>query len=657
MPPEAILSVEALRTDYPGQGCVVDRVSFEVRRGASMVLLGESGSGKSTIALSIMRLLASGGRVRSGHVRFEGVDLLRLEEREMRRIRGRRIGMIFQEPQSALNPVLTVGTQLSECVSGRGRRERMLRLLEAVGLPDPLHALRSYPHQLSGGMRQRVVIAMAIAAEPALLIADEPTSALDVTIQAQILDLIRSEQRRREMAVVLVTHDLGVAHVMGDDITVLYRGVVVEQAARDLLFANPRHPYTRDLLAAVPSWERRFLPLARPSPARPVPLSGCFYADRCLRVREACHQAMPELQSDALGHLVRCLYPHREGEKPEETDFGQFDAGPARVSEGLLAAEDVRVRFEIPGSLFGRKRLVEAVRGVSLRIGRGRTLALVGESGSGKTTLGKAIARLVPLAAGRLYFCGEDLTHLEGETLRRKRREIQMIFQDPYASLDPRMTVGEIIGEGLWAQGIEEDRESRRASVLELFGQVGLPETALDRYPHQFSGGQRQRIAIARALALRPALIICDEPTSALDVSVQAQILHLLRNLQNALGLSYLFITHNLGLVEYLAHDVAILYAGQVVERGPVAEVLKGPRHPYTVSLLDSVPRPDRPVRWGSLGVREYSSGLASRGCAFHPRCPAAMPRCREEAPAPRVYDGSHEVACHLESIPRREPG
>ncbi|MHB1586581.1 MAG: ABC transporter ATP-binding protein [Acidiferrobacteraceae bacterium] len=649
---EPILTVEALHTAFPGQGCVVDGVSFEVGCAASVVLLGESGSGKSTIALSIMRLLPAGGVVRSGCIRFEGTDLLQREEREMRRIRGNRIGMIFQEPQSALNPVLTVGAQLGECLPSRGRRSRAIALLEAVGIPDPPRTLRAYPHQLSGGMRQRVVIAMAIAGEPALLIADEPTSALDVTIQAQILDLIKSEQRRREMAVLLVTHDLGVAHLMADDVVVLYRGTVVERSPRDLLFAHPRHPYTRDLFAAVPSRERRDRPLTRPQPGGPQGRVGCLYSDRCAHVQGPCREGIPELCKVAPAGAVRCLYPDAQ-ESPEAAV--QLLAGAASSAPAtLLEADNLTVHFEISGGVFGMKRRIDVVRSVSLQIGRAQTLALVGESGSGKTTLGKAIVRLLPLTSGRLSFQGEDLTHLSGETLRRKRREIQMIFQDPYASLDPRMTIGEIVGEGLWAQGIEPKATARRALVLELLHQVGLPGAVVDRYPHQFSGGQRQRVAIARALALRPRLIVCDEPTSALDVSVQAQILHLLRRLQTETGVSYLFITHNLGIVEYLAHDVAILYAGQVVERGPVAEVLERPRHPYTVSLLAAVPRFNRSLSTERAAAGEFSPGFATQGCAFHPRCPDALPRCRQEAPVLRGYGGSHDAACHLGEIPRQ---
>lgn len=647
MSSETILTVEALHAAFAGQGFVVDGVSFEVGRAASVVLLGESGSGKSTIALSIMRLLPTGGSVRSGCIKFEGTDLLRIEEREMRRIRGNRIGMIFQEPQSALNPVLTVGAQLGECLPRRSRRSRAIALLEAVGIPDPPSALRAYPHQLSGGMRQRVVIAMAIAGQPALLIADEPTSALDVTIQAQILDLIKSEQRRREMAVLLVTHDLGVAHLMADDVVVLYRGTVVEQAPRHLLFAHPRHPYTRDLFAAVPSRERRERPLVRLKPDGSGERAGCLYSDRCAHVQGPCREAVPEIRKVTPAGSVRCLYP-------DERDPPEVPAQPlvaSSVSAPLLEAENLRVHFEISGGVFGMKRRLDVVRSVSLQIGRAQTLALVGESGSGKTTLGKAIVRLLPLSGGRLCFLGEDLTNISGETLRRKRREVQMIFQDPYASLDPRMTIGEIVGEGLWAQGIEPTATARRAIVLELLQQVGLPDTVFDRYPHQFSGGQRQRVAIARALALRPRLIVCDEPTSALDVSVQAQILHLLRKLQTETGVSYLFITHNLGLVEYLAHEVAILYAGQVVERGSVAEVLEHPRHPYTVSLLAAVPRFNRSpfVRHAAAG--ECSPGFATRGCAFRPRCPDALPRCRQEAPLLRGFGGNHDVACHLGDI------
>ncbi|MHB1529339.1 MAG: dipeptide ABC transporter ATP-binding protein [Acidiferrobacteraceae bacterium] len=642
-----VLEVDGLRTEFAGQGYVVNGVSFAIARGKSLVLLGESGSGKSTIALSIMRLLAEpAGRIRGGRVVFEGMDLLRIEERRMRRIRGRRIGMVFQDPQSALNPVLTIGTQLGECLPGKEHRTRGLALLEAVGLPDPTWAYGAYPHQLSGGMRQRVVIAMAIAAEPALLIADEPTSALDVTIQAQILELIKSEQRRRDMSVLFVTHDLGVAHLMADEVAVLYRGTVMEQASRTLLFSSPQHPYTRDLFAAIPSREKRGASLVVPDRSYDADEAGCRYAGRCRYVQNRCRGQEPELREGPDGVRVRCVMVDTP-RAPSPDGAPGPDTGGGRAGGDLLDADGLCVNFTAAGRIFGQKRQIRVVNEVSLRIGRGRTLALVGESGSGKTTLGKAIIRLLPLAGGRLRFQGEDMTCVRGEVLRRWRRDIQMIFQDPYASLDPRMTVGEIVAEGLRAQrALSAASRSRR--VQELLRQVGIAGDSVDRYPHQFSGGQRQRIAIARALAVQPKLIICDEPTSALDVSVQAQILNLLRDLQREAGLSYLFITHNLALVAYLAHDVAILYAGRIIERGSADQILKNPHHPYTVSLFAAAPRFDHPLLVKAVVKGEASPEPVTEGCPFHPRCSHALPHCQRERPLLRGLEDGHEVACHL---------
>jgi oligopeptide/dipeptide ABC transporter ATP-binding protein len=642
-----VLEVDGLQTEFAGQGYVVNGVSFTIARGESLVLLGESGSGKSTIALSIMRLIAEpAGRIRGGRVVFEGTDLLRIEEQRMRRIRGRGIAMVFQEPQSALNPVLTIGTQLGECLPAKGRRTRGLGLLDAVGLPDPTWAYGAYPHQLSGGMRQRVVIAMAIAAEPGLLIADEPTSALDVTIQAQILELIKAEQRRRDMAVLFVTHDLGVAHLMADEVAVLYRGTVVEQASRALLFANPQHPYTRDLFAAIPSREKRGASLAAPDRVYDIQETGCCYAGRCREVQSQCRVCEPVLREGSAGVRVRCVIVDTP-RAPSPDGVREPDTGGDPAGGDLLEAEGLCVNFTAADRIFGQKRQIRVVNEVSLRIGRGRTLALVGESGSGKTTLGKAITRLLPLAGGRLRFEGEDMTTVRGEDLRRWRRDIQMIFQDPYASLDPRMTVGEIVAEGLRAQRIMP-AASRFSRVQELLRQVGIAGGSIDRYPHQFSGGQRQRIAIARALAVQPKLIICDEPTSALDVSVQAQILNLLRDLQREAGLSYLFITHNLALVEYLAHDVVILYAGRIIERGSVDQILTNPRHPYTVSLFAAVPRFDHPPLVNVMVKGEVPAELVMEGCPFHPRCGRALPHCRYERPLLRGFEDGHEAACHL---------
>lgn len=515
----------------------VDDISFQINRNETLVLLGESGSGKSITAHSIMRLLPPTARLAQGEVLLEGHDLLKLPERRMRDVRGSRIAMIFQEPQSSLNPVLTAGQQIGETLArhqrlrGRARRARILELLDEVGIPEPAQRIDDYPHQFSGGMKQRIMIAMALAGCPDLLIADEPTTALDVTIQARILDLLKKLQRETRMGILFITHDIGVAAQMADHIAVMRNGKIVEENQRAAFFAEPRHPYTLQLFDALPSRDRRL----------------------------------------------------REANENEP----QFDDRP------LLSVRDLKVHFPIRKGILKRVvNHVRAVDGVSIKIHAGETVAMVGESGSGKTTLGKGILQLLQPTSGAVLFDGDELTQLKGDALRRRRANIQVVFQDPYASMNPRMLVGDIIEEGMLAQQVGGDRHGRQKRVEELLQQVGLQPNHRKRYPHEFSGGQRQRICIARALAVNPKLIICDEPTSALDVSVQAQILDLLKDLQARLGLAYLFITHNIAVVEYLAHYVAVMYDGRIVEQGKVDDVLLKPQHEYTRKLLSAVPRP-----------------------------------------------------------------
>ncbi|MCC6708355.1 MAG: ABC transporter ATP-binding protein [Gammaproteobacteria bacterium] len=512
----------------------VDGLSFSVAAGETVVLVGESGSGKSMAALAITRLLPATARIVSGAVRLDGEDLFKLPEYRMRDVRGAAVGMIFQEPQSSLNPVMRIGAQIGEALvrhqglRGAALRARIIELLEAVGIGDAAARLDEYPHQFSGGMKQRVMIAIALAADPRLLIADEPTTALDVTIQAQVLELIKAEQKRRGMGILFITHDLAVAYQIADRVLVMRHGRLVESGTRDEFYGSPQHAYSRQLFDALPSWDKRV----------------------------------------------------REGHAPT-----------AAQAEPLLTVRDLAIEFPIRRGLFKRKvGALRAVDGVSLAVEKGRTLAIVGESGCGKTTMGKGILRLTPLAAGVVEFDGVDLATLDAAAMRRRRAQLQIVFQDPVASMNPRMVVGDIIKEGMVAQGIGASNSERDERVAELLGQVGLEIGHARRYPHEFSGGQRQRICIARALAVEPRLIVCDEPTSALDVSVQAQILALLRSLQERLGLSYLFVTHNIGVVAYIAHQVAVMRGGRIVEQGPVDEVLHRPRHEYTRQLLAAVP-------------------------------------------------------------------
>jgi peptide/nickel transport system ATP-binding protein len=661
-----LLQVSNLNTRLGGEERpvrVVDGVDLEIRKGETFALLGESGCGKSMLALSLMRLLPPSGRIIAGSVRLGETDLLTLPETAMRRVRGGRMAMIFQEPQTSLNPVLTVGAQIAEAVrlhggSGRrGVRDRVQELLRAVGIPEPARRVDEYPHQLSGGMKQRVMIAMALAGDPELLIADEPTTALDVTIQAQVLRLLKGLQRETGMAVLLITHDLGVVAETADRLAVMYAGQIVETATSAAFFASPAHPYSRRLMDSLPSPEKRAGSLAViPGRVPPLdrPFAGCRFAERCHRVMDRCRETEPGWYRPSASHGVRCIL-WAEGRPDADDPLSRAVTGPARSrlerpsQPPVLAVEGLEVHFPIHRGVFRRVvGHVRAVDGVELDLYAGRTLALVGESGCGKTTAGKGLLQLIRPTAGAVRYGAVDLTALKGERLRRQRKDLQIIFQDPFASMNPRMLVGEVVGEGLQALGLEPSRSRRRERVAELLEHVGMAADAADRYPHEFSGGQRQRICIARALAVEPRVIVCDEPTSALDVSVQAQILNLLKRLQDELGLAYLFITHNISVVSYLAHEVAVMYLGRIVERGTVDEVLDDPRHPYTRALLSAVPVVDKDKRREIIRLEGDmpSPSNPPAGCHFHPRCPEAVAECRQAYPPPTRLSETRTVRC-----------
>jgi len=586
----------------------IDGLSLAIERGETFALVGESGCGKSMTALALMRLLPENGRVVAGHIEVGGTDTLALPESGMRSVRGGRIGMIFQEPSTSLNPVMKVGDQIVEAIEahtelrGAAARAKAIEWLRRVGIPEPERRIDEYPFRMSGGQKQRVMIAIALAAEPDFLIADEPTTALDVTIQAQILDLLKELQKEQGMGLLLITHDLGVVAGMAQRVALMYAGQIIEVAEADDFFRAPKHPYARALLRALPDARRRGEPLAAIAGTVP-PLSqrfeGCRFAPRCTSALPRCHTTPPELLLVEAGRSVRCvLYepgaPAVPAQRPVNADPLQSRAARAPGTP-LLDVKDLSVRFPIrKGALQRVAGHFTAVESVSFKVDAGRTLALVGESGCGKTTTGKAIVQLLRRQAditGTAVLDGQNLFALEGEALRAARRKIQIIFQDPFASLNPRMRVLDILEEGVVALRPELDPAQRRAMLSELIEQVGLRPEALERYPHEFSGGQRQRIAIARALAVQPSLIVCDEPTSALDVSVQAQILNLLEELQRRLGVSYLFITHNIGVVEYIADHVAVMKAGRIVEQGDCHAVLRHPQHEYTRTLLAAVPR------------------------------------------------------------------
>ncbi|THF67471.1 dipeptide ABC transporter ATP-binding protein [Pseudothauera nasutitermitis] len=655
----ALLEVAGLRVRIGAGVRPVAGVDFRLNAGETFALLGESGCGKSMTALAIARLLPDNGRIEGGSLRLRGEDLLARAEAEMRAVRGGRIGMVFQEPGTSLNPVMTVFAQIAEVLArhrglrGAAARAEACRLLEAVGIPDAGRRLDDYPFQFSGGMKQRVMIAIALAGEPELLIADEPTTALDVTIQAQVLDLLARLQAERGMGMLLITHDLGVVARMAQRVGVMYAGELIETGARADFFAAPLHPYSRKLFAALPEGARRGRPLdalAGGVPALDVDFPGCRFAARCPAAFERCRREAPGWQVRS-GQAVRChLY---EGDAvpavPARGDGGE-PLPPSAVAAPLLEVRDLRVHFPVRKGVLRRVAgQVRAVDGVSLELAPGRTLALVGESGCGKTTVGKAILQLLRPSAGQVLFEGRDMAGAKAAQLLPMRRAMQMVFQDPFASLNPRMPIGEIIEEGMLALGVGGDAQARARRVDALLERIGLSAAMRNRYPHEFSGGQRQRIAIARALAVEPRVIVCDEPTSALDVSVQAQLLNLMRDLQRELGLAYLFITHNLAVVEYLADEVAVMYLGRIVERGPVERLLAAPAHPYTRALLAAVPRLDDAAR---PAVPQPAADLPSplappSGCHFHPRCALADELCRREYPLVRVLGDGYEVRCH----------
>ncbi len=664
-----LLKVEGLTTRLHNGASIVDDISFSIKQGETFALLGESGCGKSMTALSLMRLLPDGVHIASGAVSLGGEDILALPERDMRTVRGGQMAMIFQEPGLSLNPVMTVGGQIAEALElhqglrGAAMHARCVELLEQVGISDAPRRLHEYPFQLSGGMKQRVMIAMALAGQPQLLVADEPTTALDVTIQAQVLQLLRDTQQQNGMALLLITHDLGVVAQMAHQVAVMYAGHIVEQASRAQLFAHPAHPYTQKLFAALPDAARSGQPLAAiPGNVPPLgeKLVGCRFAPRCDQAWALCHEQAPEWTQLENGQGVRChLYQKTEGrgQRTEDRNLSPQHSVPSAQysalstqSSALLQVSDLRVHFPIRKGILQRTvGHVKAVDGVSLKIPVGRTLALVGESGCGKTSVGKALLQLIQPTAGSVRFAGNELVGLKTRQLRAQRAGMQMVFQDPYASLNPKMRVAEILQEGMDALAVGHGSLARQRRIDELLDQVGMEKSSKWRYPHEFSGGQRQRIAIARALAVNPRLLICDEPTSALDVSVQAQILNLLKSLQHELNLSYLFISHNLAVVEYLAHEVCVMYLGRIVERGTVAEVLRTPKHPYTQALLSAVPRIDgQGVETVRLAGEMPSPANPPQGCHFHPRCAHAMASCRAMYPAATDISATHVVHCHL---------
>ena len=660
-----ILKVHGLSTHLGNPAMpvrAVDDVSFELHRAKTLALLGESGCGKSMTALSLMRLLPAGGIIAGGDVVIDEQSILELTESEMRGLRGGKIGMIFQEPMTSLNPVMTIGQQIIESIrlhdvdvkGSKQLQQHAVELLDDVGIPDPQRRFSEYPHQLSGGMKQRVMIAIALAGKPEVLIADEPTTALDVTIQAQVLDLLRELQQKNGMSILLITHDLGVVAEMADEVAVMYAGQIIERSDVSTFFSTPRHPYSQKLFDSLPSRYKRGAQLAMIEGQVP-PLTStftrCRFIERCEQRNDACELGLPKWQGDDL-QGYRCVLKDPAATRQASSETGQTAAQTIQQEspqDGYLKLDNLKVHFPIKKGVLKRTvGHVRAVDGVDLDIPRGKTLALVGESGCGKTTAGKALLQLIRPTEGAVVYDGTDLTTLSNKQLRSKRSDLQIIFQDPVSSMNPRMLVEDIIAEGLVAQNIGANRKERSQIVADLLEKVGLPANAAMRYPHEFSGGQRQRICIARALAVNPDVIVCDEPTSALDVSVQAQILNLLKELQDTLQLSYLFITHNISVVSYLAHEVAVMYLGKIVEQGTMEEIFDNPSHPYTRSLLEAVPVPDPTFKGERIALQGDMPSPANPppGCHFHPRCPKADEGCQHAYPEEVALSKTHRVFC-----------
>lgn len=741
-----LLDIQQLSVDFRtrrGTIHAIRDVTLSIGAGETVCLVGESGSGKTVTSKAIMRLIDhEHGRITGGSLRLGGTDLASLTEAELRRYRGKKMAMVFQEPMAAFDPVFTIGQQIEETilqherVSKREARDRAARLLGRVGIPEPELRLKQYPGELSGGMLQRAMIAMSLSCGPDLLIADEPTTALDVTIQAQILRLLKDLQQEFGMSILLITHDLGIAADMADRIVVMYAGEIVEEAPAAELFALPRHPYTRGLLRSVAALDTvrgsKLHAIEGSIPNLAALPDGCRFHPRCPFASERCTQETPSLAGDEGGRTA-CWHSEElvlrkdwleeaaeavselASEAISEAVIGAVsdavsDAVSETVSEAvigtvsgavseaafkeipktvpgeasqprcadisfgideitiknsmdiqnhkhdpfvespdvLFAVENLRKYYPVHGDGFGRKKLIRAVDDVSFTIRRRETFGLVGESGSGKSTLGRVLLQLERATDGKVLFEGEDLTKLGGTALRRARRHMQTIFQDPYGSLDPRWRIGDSIAEPLLVH-LHLPASAVQERVHELLGLVGLDPSWADRYPHEFSGGQRQRIGIARAIALNPRFILADEAVSALDVSVQAQIMNLLQDLQQRLGLTYLFIAHGLQVIRHLSDRIGVMYLGKLVEIAPSESLFLRPAHPYTRALIDSIPQgaPGGSQPTGGIEGEIPSPANPPSGCRFHTRCPLATARCREEEPPLLVLESGHYAACH----------
>ncbi len=693
-----LLEVQDLNTRIrlrSGTVHAVDGLSFEVEAGETVGIVGESGCGKTMTAMSILRLLPRGAFIAGGEVRFGGRDLAKISDAEMRGVRGNEIGMIFQDPMTSLNPTMTIGRQIAEAVrihrdiSKAAAMMRATETLEMVGLPRPSERVSDYPHQLSGGLRQRVMIAMALACEPKLLIADEPTTALDVTIQAQILRLLDQLKKELGMGIILITHDMGVIAGRADRVVVMYAGRKVEMAPTLELFNRVRHPYTEALLASIPKLDQDRTQALYSIPGLPpdlrIPSLACRFAPRCAFATDQCRSEDPPLGGDDPKHRYACFHPRASSAK-EISEMGASLIAEAEKNQALvesfgkelellgsatepeLAAasdrngepefilefRDVSKEFQVTAGAILRRKVgtLHAVTDVELAVRLGETFGLVGESGCGKTTLGRMGVALEIPTSGQVLFNGTDLCTVKRGKFRELRRDLQFMFQDPYASLDPRMRVKEIISEPLDIAHRGSPKE-RVQTVRRLLDEVGLAHDAMERYPHEFSGGQRQRLGLARALALNPKVIVADEPVSALDVSIRSQILNLMKRLQATHGLTYIVISHDLSVVRYLADRIGVMYLGKLVEVGAANDIYEKPAHPYTAGLLEAIPVPNPELaraKEHEVAVRgELPSPLhPPSGCRFRTRCPRGQGKCAEEVPELRAFGAEHLAACHF---------
>ena len=640
----ALLEVRDLRTEFhtaSGTVKAVDGVSFAIERGERVAVVGESGSGKSAMAMSILRLLTHPGKVAGGEVLLDGRDISRLSEGQLNAIRGRQVGTVFQDPMSSLDPVMRISKQMIEPIMRNLRlnreqaREEAIKWIGKVGIPEPERRIDAYPFEMSGGMRQRVMIAMALSCRPQLVIADEPTTALDVTIQAQIVEVLKSLTAEAGAAMMFITHDLGLVARFAHKVAVMYAGRIVEFGRVEDIFADPSHPYTQSLLGTIPSTSMlksdRLPQIPGMPPDMRYPIVGCAFKERCAAAHDRCLREAPRLTDRGLDHRAACWTPHGL-----ESGATLKAERPARPNKPFEPDGSVVVELNALWKQFdtSRKMVVRAVNGVNLRVHKGETLGIVGESGCGKSTVARLLLGLEKPTSGDIFISGLA----------------QMVFQDPASSFNPKMTIGDIVAEPLVVKA-RGNKSERLDAVRHLISQVGLDPAFAERYPHQLSGGQRQRVAVARALALNPSVVVADEPTSALDVSVRAQIINLLVDLKQELGISFVFISHDLLTVRYISDRIAVMYLGEVVEYGAAEEVFADPRHPYTKALIDAVPVPDPAIesrRTSTPLQGELPSPLnLPKGCAFASRCPMATDRCRAEKPALPNHDLSRQVACH----------